>query len=181
MIIEQEIELKILISKQKFEYLQNIFTTQLTHISQTNIYYDTPNGILHSHRQALRIRQIELQRVVTLKTKLDSLESQEITVDYNKNLLVTIQQNPHLSSSLTCSAEHLIKIAKFTTTRSFLTLSFGTLFLDFTEYANNHFDYELEIELFDAQNLLQAQIWLNNHAIDYKIAPPKIARAIAAQ
>lgn len=181
MSIEQEIELKILINKQIFNQLQALFKTELTHISQTNHYYDTKNGLLHSHRQALRIRETEKSSVVTLKTKVDSLTSHEITVDYTADLVTTIKQNPDLNTALSCSAEELTKIAHFTTTRSFSALPFGTLFLDFTQYENNQFDYELEIELFNSEDITLAQQWLNKYAIPYNVAAPKIARAIAAQ
>lgn len=179
--IEQEIELKILISKEMFNQLQTLFKNELTHISQTNHYYDTKNGLLHSHHQALRIRNTENSSVITLKTKVDSLTAQEITVDYTSDLVSTIKQNSDLNSALPCPAEELIKIAHFTTTRSFSELPFGTLFLDFTQYENNQFDYELEIELFNSEDIILAQQWLNKYAITYNVAAPKIARAIAAQ
>lgn len=178
---EQEIELKTLITKQTFDFLQNHFSKQLTHTSQTNHYYDTANGTLHAHKQALRIRQSEQTSVMTLKTKVDALTSQEITVTFEKDLPTTIQQNPQLQNALPCTSEELVQIAVFTTSRSFSTLPFGTLFLDFTQYVNNHFDYELEIELLSTDDLPLAKQWMSKFSIDYKTSAPKIARAIAAQ
>lgn len=178
---EQEIELKTFITKQTFELLQKHFAKQLTHVSQTNHYYDSVDGILHAHKQALRLRQTKQKSVVTLKTKVDALTSQELTVPFEKDLHTTILQNQPLQNALPCAADQLNQIASFTTTRSFATLPFGTLFLDFTQFANNCFDYELEIELLSADDLHLAEEWLSQFAIDYEVAPPKIARAIAAQ
>lgn len=178
---EQEIELKTFITKQTFELLQQHFAKQLTHVSQTNHYYDSVDGVLHAHKQALRLRQTKEKSVVTLKTKIDTLTSQEITATFKDDLQTTILQNTQLQNALPCTSDRLTQIASFTTTRSFATLPFGTLFLDFTQFANNCFDYELEIELLSADDLHLAEEWLSNFAIDYEVAPPKIARAIVAQ
>ena len=66
MINNIEIEYKLLVSKEKFEKLSNLYQNK-QFIKQTNTYYDTPNNDLRKKHCAMRIREKDGKFMITLK------------------------------------------------------------------------------------------------------------------
>lgn len=179
--IEQEIELKTLITQNQYIQLLDIFFPNIPPLVQTNTYFDTPSRFLKNRGQALRVRQSSNNAVLTLKSKQDSLTSNEITVPFHNNILETATNYPDLLTQLPSNINELRPITTFTTQRHSCHLPFGVLFLDQTFFENKHSDFEIEIEIKSHKYIESANKWLMDNNITPLQASPKIARAIAQQ
>lgn len=176
---EQEIEIKTLISQTLYDRLKKEYFADIFPHTQTNTYYDTPTHGLKQKNSALRIRQKENRQTLTLKVKQDTYTTHEFSLPLADSLLTTIEQSETFIAHLPKDWKSLRPIASFTTKRMQTTLSFGTLFLDHTQFTTHHCDYELEIEVFDHAQIKIARQWIQQYQSDITQALPKIARALA--
>lgn len=176
---ELEIELKTLLSESQFEQLKKLFFNQQLPSIQTNTYFDTEDQSLKKCKMALRMRTLNENNVLTLKSKQDPISSFEYSISFTQTLSQTLQNNTEFREKLPTPIELLRPIATFTTQRYTTELNFGLVCLDTTSFENNFTDFEIEIELHSMEMKDKAIHWLKHHNITYVQSPPKIARALA--
>lgn len=178
-----EIEYKTLLTKAEYLQLQKEFSDVIPH-EQTNYYIDTPNFEIKGNRMSLRIRTLSDKAELTLKVP------QEVgNMEYNQDLdlktahaLLTDFQLPTgaifdvLHSHSNIPLEKLQIWGSLTTKRREKETSLGLMALDLNHYADKE-DYELEVEVSDAQEGKQAfDFFLKKHKIKFKYASSKVAR-----
>lgn len=185
---ELEIEYKNLLTK--LEYQNLLETTNLTKENiheQTNIYFDTKNGILKEKRQGLRIRLLPLKIEFTLKVpQKNSYTYLEITDILNVfDLDKSLEEQIDLSKSEVLNylanenilVTDLKEIGSLTTKRAEKKLDQNTLLVLDESYYYGVTDYELEMEVLDSaigQKTFQNFLAENN--IPVRPAKKKIAR-----
>ncbi|MGN1343405.1 MAG: CYTH domain-containing protein [Traorella sp.] len=144
MINNIEIEFKILVNKEKFEELSNLYPNK-QFIKQVNTYYDTKNYDLRKKHCAMRIREKENTYMITLKVPTTKgHEEFECFVDRN---------NPEVFKSSDISIvlhqlgifEDVEVIGECTTNRAIVKTDKAELCFDINEY-NSITDYEIEYE-----------------------------------
>ena len=185
---ELEIEYKNLLTK--LEYQNLLETTNLTKENiheQTNIYFDTKNGILKEKRQGLRIRLLPQKIEFTLKVpQKNSYTYLEITDILNAfDLDKSLEEQIDLSKSEVLNylanenilVTDLKEIGSLTTKRAEKKLDQNTLLVLDESYYYGVTDYELEMEVLDSaigQKTFENFLAENN--IPVRPAKKKIAR-----
>lgn len=188
---EIEKEFKNLITKENYEEIlkdyQKILTTSIT---QTNSYYDY-QGILKSHRIALRIRTIEGQSTgeMTLKIPQDTYEVLEITETLPIDMLQSFNAQKEFTLpekiykalvNQKINLKTVQQTAHLTTHRKQGTLSENELLVLDESHYNGHCDYEIEMEVTDLQQGEQVfNQFLHQYGIKRQQADSKIKRALS--
>ena len=190
--LQVEREFKNLLTKSQYHSLLENFKSLLTkEITQTNSYYDW-DGILQSHKMALRIRIVEGKTVgeITLKIPQSSLEVLEFTHEMPVEMLLKYNEQKQFSLPLSIKEalesngvfiEKVKQISLLTTHRFEGPLSNNEwLVLDESHY-NGKVDYEMEMEV---QNLsLGEEVFLQilqKYQIQREQAESKIKRALSS-
>ena len=190
--LQVEREFKNLLTKSQYHSLLEDFKSLLTkEITQTNSYYDW-DGILQSHKMALRIRIVEGKTIgeITLKIPQSSLEVLEFTHEMPVEILHQYNEQKEFSLPLPIKEalesngvfiEKVEQTALLTTHRLEGPLSNNEwLVLDESHY-NGKVDYEMEMEV---QNLsLGEEVFLQilqKYQIQREQAESKIKRALSS-
>lgn len=181
-----EIEYKTLLTKSEYLRLQSDFA-DVTPITQTNYYIDTPDFDLKQHRFSLRIRMLENSAELTLKCP------QKVgNIEYNQYF--SLEEGQALLNQFTLPAGHIFDLiaettipidqlaiwGHLTTKRYEKKFSFGLMALD-ENYYHQQTDYELEVEVEDAEEgKIAFDYYLKKQGIKFKYASSKVARAAAS-
>ncbi|MGF2053546.1 CYTH domain-containing protein [Vagococcus fluvialis] len=185
---ELEIEYKNLLTKLEYQNLLEITNLTKKNIhEQTNIYFDTKNGILKEKRQGLRIRLLPQKIEFTLKVpQKNSYTYLEITDVLNAfDLDKSLEEQIDLSKSEVLNylanenilVTDLKEIGSLTTKRAEKKLDQNTLLVLDESYYYGVTDYELEMEVLDSaigQKTFENFLAKNN--IPVRPAKKKIAR-----
>ena len=181
-----EIEYKTLLNKAEYLRLLDFFS-DVEPVIQTNYYIDTPNSNMKENRFSLRIRLLPDAGELTLKCpqEVGNMEyNQFFTFEETQNLLEHFQlpKGPiyDIISAVNISIAELEIWGQLTTKRYEKEVSFGLMALDKNTY-NGHLDYELEVEVKDAEEgKISFDYFLKKHSIKFKYASSKVARAAAS-
>ena len=189
--LQVEREFKNLLTKSQYHSLLEDFKPLLTkEITQTNSYYDW-DGILQSHKMALRIRIVEGKTIgeITLKIPQSSLEVLEFTHELPVEMLHQYDEQKQFTLPLSIKEleskgvviEKVEQTALLTTHRFEGPLSNNEwLVLDESHY-NGKVDYEMEMEV---QNLsIGEEVFLKilqKYHIQREQAESKIKRALSS-
>lgn len=190
--LQVEREFKNLLTKSQYHSLLEDFKPLLSkEITQTNSYYDW-DGILQSHKMALRIRIVEGKTIgeITLKIPQSSLEVLEFTHELPVEILHQYNEQKQFTLPLSIKEtlesngvfiEKVEQTALLTTHRLEGPLSNNEwLVLDESHY-NGKVDYEMEMEV---QNLsLGEEVFLQilqKYQIQREQAESKIKRALSS-
>ena len=190
--LQVEREFKNLLTKSQYHSLLEDFKPLLSkEITQTNSYYDW-DGILQSHKMALRIRIVEGKTIgeITLKIPQSSLEVLEFTHELPVEMLHQYDEQKQFTLPLSIKEvleskgvviEKGEQTALLTTHRFEGPLSNNEwLVLDESHY-NGKVDYEMEMEV---QNLsLGEEVFLQilqKYQIQREQAESKIKRALSS-
>lgn len=190
--LQVEREFKNLLTKSQYHSLLEDFKPLLSkEITQTNSYYDW-DGILQSHKMALRIRIVEGKTIgeITLKIPQSSLEVLEFTHELPVEMLHQYNEQKQFTLPLSIKEaleskgvviEKVEQTALLTTHRLEGPLSNNEwLVLDESHY-NGKVDYEMEMEV---QNLsLGEEVFLQilqKYQIQREQAESKIKRALSS-
>ena len=139
-----EIEYKILVSKEQFEKLSNLFTNK-TFSRQVNTYYDTKNNDLRNIKCATRIREKNNKFMITLKVPAEKgHEEFECYVHENSAKMFKESEISKVLEDLDIK-EDLIVIGECITDRAVVKTDKAELCFDINEY-NGIIDYEIEYE-----------------------------------
>lgn len=185
---ELEIEYKNLLTKLEYQNLLEITNLTKENIhEQTNIYFDTKNGILKEKRQGLRIRLLPQKIEFTLKVpQKNSYTYLEITDILNVfDLDKSLEEQIDLSKSEVLNylanenifVTDLKEIGSLTTKRAEKKLDQKTLLVLDESHYYGVTDYELEMEVLDStigQKTFENFLAENN--IPVRPAKKKIAR-----
>ena len=190
--LQVEREFKNLLTKSQYHSLLENFKSLLTkEITQTNSYYDW-DGILQSHKMALRIRIVEGKTVgeITLKIPQSSLEVLEFTHEMPVEMLLKYNEQKQFSLPLSIKEalesngvfiEKVKQISLLTTHRFEGPLSNNEWLVLDESYYNGKVDYEMEMEV---QNLsLGEEVFLKilqKYQIQREQAESKIKRALSS-
>lgn len=186
-----EVEYKTLLDATAYERLRQYFNlTASDFITQTNLYFDTPDGQLKAKRFGLRVRYFEHDGEATLKTpqKVGLLETTDpLSADEISEILTTREFPQHAQHVLATLQSHGIQttklqlIAQLKTRRAEFKIPEGKLALDESWYGEQH-DYELELEVQDTGTSQAAfSAFLTRFDVPYRPAENKIVRAVNAQ
>lgn len=185
---ELEIEYKNLLTKLEYQNLLEITNLTKENIhEQTNIYFDTKNGILKEKKQGLRIRllpqKIEFTLKVPQKNSYTYLEITDIlnVFDLDKSLEEQIDLSKSEVLNYLANENILVtdlkEIGSLTTKRAEKKLDQNTLLVLDESYYYGVTDYELEMEVLDSaigQKTFENFLAENN--IPVRPAKKKIAR-----
>lgn len=190
--LQVEREFKNLLTKSQYHSLLENFKSLLTkEITQTNSYYDW-DGILQSHKMALRIRIVEGKTVgeITLKIPQSSLEVLEFTHEMPVEMLHQYNEQKQFTLPLSIKEalesngvfiEKVKQISLLTTHRFEGPLSNNEWLVLDESYYNGKVDYEMEMEV---QNLsLGEEVFLQilqKYQIQREQAESKIKRALSS-
>ena len=190
--LQVEREFKNLLTKSQYHSLLEDFKPLLTkEITQTNSYYDW-DGILQSHKMALRIRIVEGKTIgeITLKIPQSSLEVLEFTHELPVEILHQYNEQKQFSLPLSIKEalesngvfiEKVKQISLLTTHRFEGPLSNNEWLVLDESYYNGKVDYEMEMEV---QNLsLGEEVFLKilqKYQIQREQAESKIKRALSS-
>ena len=190
--LQVEREFKNLLTKSQYHSLLENFKSLLTkEITQTNSYYDW-DGILQSHKMALRIQIVEGKTVgeITLKIPQSSLEVLEFTHEMPVEMLLKYNEQKQFSLPLSIKEalesngvfiEKVKQISLLTTHRFEGPLSNNEWLVLDESYYNGKVDYEMEMEV---QNLsLGEEVFLQilqKYQIQREQAESKIKRALSS-
>ena len=190
--LQVEREFKNLLTKSQYHSLLENFKSLLTkEITQTNSYYDW-DGILQSHKMALRIRIVEGKTIgeITLKIPQSSLEVLEFTHEMPVEMLLKYNEQKQFSLPLSIKEalesngvfiEKVKQISLLTTHRFEGPLSNNEWLVLDESYYNGKVDYEMEMEV---QNLsLGEEVFLQilqKYQIQREQAESKIKRALSS-
>lgn len=190
--LQVEREFKNLLTKSQYHSLLEDFKPLLTkEITQTNSYYDW-DGILQSHKMALRIRIVEGKTIgeITLKIPQSSLEVLEFTHEMPVEMLLQYNEQKQFTLPLSIKEalesngvfiEKVKQISLLTTHRFEGPLSNNEWLVLDESYYNGKVDYEMEMEV---QNLsLGEEVFLQilqKYQIQREQAESKIKRALSS-
>lgn len=181
---EIEIEFKNLLTQSEFETLKNHFSiTEEDFVLQHNYYFDTPAFILKKESCALRVREKNNRRTLTLKQPHSQglLEThQPLTVEeVNKAIQKSTFPEGEVTQVLSGMKIHpnqLRFLGKLSTYRAEVPYQNGTLVLDYSLYLDTS-DHELEYEAGDKDSGLQTFKALTKaFNIPHRETPNKIRR-----
>ena len=189
--LQVEREFKNLLTKSQYHSLLEDFKPLLTkEITQTNSYYDW-DGILQSHKMALRIRIVKGKSIgeITLKIPQSTLEVLEFTHEMPVEILHQYNEQKQFSLPLSIKEalesngvfiEKVKQISLLTTHRFEGPLSNNEWLVLDESYYNGKVDYEMEMEV---QNLsLGEEVFLQilqKYQIQREQAESKIKRALS--
>ena len=190
--LQVEREFKNLLTKSQYHSLLEDFKSLLTkEITQTNSYYDW-DGILQSHKMALRIRIVKGKSIgeITLKIPQSTLEVLEFTHEMPVEILHQYNEQKQFSLPLSIKEslesngvfiEKVKQISLLTTHRFEGPLSNNEWLVLDESYYNGKVDYEMEMEV---QNLsLGEEVFLQilqKYQIQREQAESKIKRALSS-
>ncbi|WP_423983986.1 CYTH domain-containing protein [Granulicatella adiacens] len=190
--LQVEREFKNLLTKSQYHSLLEDFKPLLTkEITQTNSYFDW-DGILQSHKMALRIRIVEGKSIgeITLKIPQSTLEVLEFTHEMPVEILHQYNEQKQFSLPLSIKEalesngvfiEMVKQTALLTTHRFEGPLSNNEWLVLDESYYNGKVDYEMEMEV---QNLsLGEEVFLQilqKYQIQREQAESKIKRALSS-
>ena len=190
--LQVEREFKNLLTKSQYHSLLENFKSLLTkEITQTNSYYDW-DGILQSHKMALRIRIVKGKSIgeITLKIPQSTLEVLEFTHEMPVEILHQYNEQKQFSLPLSIKEalesngvfiEKVKQISLLTTHRFEGPLSNNEWLVLDESYYNGKMDYEMEMEV---QNLsLGEEVFLQilqKYQIQREQAESKIKRALSS-
>lgn len=190
--LQVEREFKNLLTKSQYHSLLENFKSLLTkEITQTNSYYDW-DGILQSHKMALRIRIVKGKSIgeITLKIPQSTLEVLEFTHEMPVEMLLKYNEQKQFSLPLSIKEalesngvfiEKVKQISLLTTHRFEGPLSNNEWLVLDESYYNGKVDYEMEMEV---QNLsLGEEVFLQilqKYQIQREQAESKIKRALSS-
>ena len=190
--LQVEREFKNLLTKSQYHSLLEDFKPLLTkEITQTNSYYDW-DGILQSHKMALRIRIVKGKSIgeITLKIPQSTLEVLEFTHEMPVEMLLKYNEQKQFSLPLSIKEalesngvfiEKVKQISLLTTHRFEGPLSNNEWLVLDESYYNGKVDYEMEMEV---QNLsLGEEVFLQilqKYQIQREQAESKIKRALSS-
>ena len=144
MINNIEVEYKILVEKDVFEKLSDLYPNK-TFIKQVNTYYDTENHDLRKKHCAMRIREKEDTFMITLKVPtINGHEEFECFVSENSPKMFKESEIATILEKLGIN-EDVIVIGECTTYRGMVVTDKAELCFDINEY-NGITDYEIEYE-----------------------------------
>ncbi|MDM5337839.1 CYTH domain-containing protein [Fictibacillus enclensis] len=150
---EVEIEFKNLLTPDEFFRISNdLSLKEESFITQINHYFDTPCFSLKHHKCALRIREKNGSRILTLKQPHpdgllethQSLTDSEFDQIMKENSLVN-GDIPSILMELEIQPKDIAYLGTLTTRRAELPYRDGILVLDENQYLSNT-DFELEYE-----------------------------------
>ena len=171
-----EIEYKSILNRSSFEAFQ-LHWSFSSAIKQVNIYYDTPTNTLLNQKKMARIRVLDHALEFTLKIpQEDGVLEHELTLDSLDLAHSTAIKD--LLSDFSVDVHTLTEVARSTTYRQTYEDQYGTWCLDHSIF-NTHEDYEIEYELFTANENAYAH-FLDTLAVlnvNYEKARPKYIRA----
>ncbi|MGT2832818.1 CYTH domain-containing protein [Streptococcus halotolerans] len=180
-----EIEYKTMLNKAEFNHLQNLLM-HVSPVTQTNYYFDTPEGDMRAKKLSLRIRTFDKVAELTLKIP-EQVGTMEYNVDLTKEEAREIMDSGQfpdckvreLLTEKNIPLKRLSVLGHLTTIRRETRLPIGLLALDKNHYADR-IDYELELEVEDAtQGQKDFDDYLESHNISFKYAKSKVARFVA--
>ena len=190
--LQVEREFKNLLTKSQYHSILEDFKPLLTkEITQTNSYYDW-DGILQSHKMALRIRIVEGKSIgeITLKIPQSSLEVLEFTHEMPVEILHQYNEQKEFSLPLSIKEalesngvfiEKVEQTVLLTTHRFEGPLSNNEWLVLDESYYNGKMDYEMEMEV---QNLsLGEEVFLKilqKYQIQREQAESKLKRALSS-
>lgn len=182
-----EIEYKTLLTKSEYLRLLSDFS-DVRPVIQTNYYIDTPNLDMKNHRFSLRIRTFEEIAELTLKIpqEVGNQEYNQILDIQTAHQLIENFQLPvgHIADIISVTDVPIDKLTvwgSLTTKRHEKETSIGLMALDENEF-NGHIDYELEVEVTDAEEgKILFDEFLRKNAIQFKYASSKVARTAASK
>jgi len=145
--IEEELELKTLVTKEEFDYITSLYPN-LDFIEQVNTYYYSNND----NSYAFRIRKKEDKKIFTLKS-----HSNGKLIEYEKVLDCPFELDREILLMLASFGEYppFKIIGKLTTKRAVVQLLEAELCFDINTY-NNNIDYEIEYEVKKEHDYKQA-------------------------
>lgn len=190
---EIEIEFKSLLTEKDYKKLCATFElSDANSFTQTNYYFDTPQGDLKEKRLGLRIRTFDDKAELTLKSPLENQEGLLETTDYltheeakallnENNILVTGQVAKKLQE-FNINANDVYLIGELKTKRLEYKLDESHLLvLDESWYHGKH-DYELEMEVKEAVSGKDYFVkFIKEYGITYIPTENKISRTIRAK
>lgn len=180
--VHLEIEYKTLLTKSEYKRLLSEFE-DVTPISQTNYYIDTPKLDMKKKRLSLRIRTLNNKAELTLKIpqEVGNQEyNQAISPAKAKQLINHFKlpsgQIKDIINQKNIALDQLTIWGQLFTLRYEKETSIGLTALDKNTY-NGQIDYELEVEV---QNPEEGKIafdyYLKKRSIQFKYASSKVAR-----
>lgn len=180
MMNNKERELKLLISKKKFNEILKSYEFPYCR-QQTNIYFDTSNEKVKSQGCAVRIRTYDNHCIFTLKKRVDPITLIELEKDIDTTDIHKITDSEVLGwlKEYHIPIHDLHPTTKIMTTRYILKTHQAEICLDHTIFSNTE-DYEIEYEYFeDHDGIKKFNEFLKRFGLHYiKNCPSKIARAM---
>ncbi|MGI6511615.1 MAG: CYTH domain-containing protein [Catenisphaera adipataccumulans] len=175
-----ERELKILVQPDQYEKIIHSYDFTKPW-QQTNTYYDTKNGYIHSLGGAMRIRTINDRHIFTLKIRTDSITHIELEKDIEAHTIDEIHDPEilHWLQEYHIPISEVNVITSFTTKRQTYTTEFAEISADHTVFSD-HSDYEIEYEYRKEHDGISVfNQMLQKVGLTYtKNCPSKIARAL---
>ncbi|MDN4523647.1 CYTH domain-containing protein [Fictibacillus fluitans] len=186
---EVEIEFKNLLTPDEFFRISNELSLQEeSFITQVNHYFDTPSFSLKQHRCALRIREKNGSRKLTLKQPHpdgllethQSLTESEFDGIMKENKMVD-GDICSILAELKIQPEDIVYLGTLTTKRAELPYKDGILVLDENQYLSVT-DFELEYEAKERQQgEMNFKELLNTYGIPERSTLNKIQRFFEAK
>lgn len=174
-----ERELKVLVSKEKFEEITKSYDFS-NPWKQTNTYFDTADKDIKSLGGAMRIRTIGDKKYFTLKIRIDPITLHEYEKEIQCDSIKDIQDEEILGwiSKLNINKE-FIPTTTFDTYRRIVEMDNAELCADMTVFDGSYTDYEIEYEYkTDHDGVKEFNHILNKYDLAYeKNCPSKVARA----
>lgn len=171
-----ELEYKMLLNARQFQRIQQKYPFDYP-FKQINHYYDTPDKALHAKRFALRIRDVDNQKILTLKTpqKIGVMEFEFPVESYDFNEIILPEELKKELSFI--DINELQCFGSLTTYRSVYETKYATICLDDNSYVNVH-DYEIEYEVKEEHDSLATfmDFLKENGIYEFKKAPGKARR-----
>ena len=171
-----ELEYKMLLNPRQYQRIQQKYSFDYP-FKQTNHYYDTPDKALHNKRFALRIRDVNNERILTLKTpqKVGVMEFECPVDSYDFSELKLPDEIINELSFI--NINDLYCFGSLTTYRSVYETEYATICLDNNTYANVQ-DYEIEYEVKKEHDSLATfmSFLKENSIFEFKPAPGKARR-----
>lgn len=178
MINNIEVEYKILLSKDNFDKLSNLYPDKIF-TKQVNTYYDTKNNDLRRMHCGMRIREKDNKFLITLKVPtIKGHEEFECYVSENSsNMFKTSEINIILKKL--GIFDDVIAIGECVTYRAVIKTNKAELCFDINEY-NGITDYEIEYEqTTDHDGITEFNKILSQVGLTYfKNCPSKIKRTL---
>lgn len=139
-----ETEFKILVTKEQFNFLSELYPDKKTFV-QTNTYYDNEAKDIQNHKGAMRIREKNNKFIFTLKMHSnEGLLEFECETDKNDASVFEDEKIKELLDKYNFYGP-FYPTAKCTTTRSLFLTGKADLCFDYNQFQSKE-DYEIEYE-----------------------------------